>query len=73
MIEVDGYRLLTDPTFDPPSDYELAYARLTKTGQPAIDRDQIGAIGPLLCLVISNIWTISIAPPELFLQRGCAF
>ena len=21
LIEVDGYRLLTDPTFDPPNDY----------------------------------------------------
>src|SRR6185295_19577662 len=24
LIEVDGYRLLTDPTFDPPSHYEVA-------------------------------------------------
>jgi L-ascorbate metabolism protein UlaG (beta-lactamase superfamily) len=27
LIEVAGYRLLTDPTFDPPGDYELSYHR----------------------------------------------
>ena len=36
LIEVAGYRLLTDPTFDPPGDYELSYARFTKTGRPAV-------------------------------------
>ena len=48
LIEVAGYRLLTDPTFDPPGDYELSYARLTKTGWPAVDGDQIGPIDAVL-------------------------
>ena len=48
LIEVAGHRLLTDPTFDPPGDYELSYARLTKTGRPAVDGDQIGPIDAVL-------------------------
>jgi len=48
LIEVAGYRLLTNPTFDPPGDYELSYARLTMTGRPAVDGDQIGPIDPVL-------------------------
>jgi hypothetical protein len=51
LIEVAGHRLLTDPTFDPPGDYELSYARLTKTGRPAVDGDQIG---PIDAVVLSH-------------------
>jgi L-ascorbate metabolism protein UlaG (beta-lactamase superfamily) len=48
VIAVDGYRLLTDPTFDPPGDYELAYTRLAKLARPAVGSDQIGPIDAVL-------------------------
>jgi L-ascorbate metabolism protein UlaG (beta-lactamase superfamily) len=48
LIDVDGYRLLTDPTFDPPGDYELSYTRLSKLGRPAVDCDQIGRVDAVL-------------------------
>jgi len=48
LIAVAGYRLLTDPTFDPPGDYELSYTRLTKLGRPAVGGDQIGPIDSVL-------------------------
>ena len=48
LIEVDGYRLLTDPTFDPPGDYQLPYTRLRKTGHPAIKSEQILPIDAVL-------------------------
>ena len=72
LIEVDGYRLLTGPTFDPPSDYELAYARLTKTGRPAVDGDQIGAIDAVLLSHQQHLDNLDRAGGA-FLQRGCAF
>lgn len=48
LIELDGFRLLTDPTFDPPGDYELPHVKLTKTAGPALDIDAIGPIDAVL-------------------------
>jgi L-ascorbate metabolism protein UlaG (beta-lactamase superfamily) len=34
LIEIDGFRLLTDPTFDAPGAYQLPHVKLEKlTGQ----------------------------------------
>ena len=41
LIELDGFRLLTDPTFDGPGEYALSYVTLKKTGNPALSPDQI--------------------------------
>jgi L-ascorbate metabolism protein UlaG (beta-lactamase superfamily) len=48
LIEVDGFRLLTDPTFDPPGDYRLPYTTLRKTSRPALTSDQIGRVDAVL-------------------------
>jgi L-ascorbate metabolism protein UlaG (beta-lactamase superfamily) len=48
LIEIGGFRLLTDPTFDTPGDYRLPYATLTKTTGPALDEDAIGPIDAVL-------------------------
>lgn len=48
LIELDGFRLLTDPTFDPPGDYELPHVKLTKTAGPALGIDDIGPIDAVL-------------------------
>ena len=44
LIELNGFRLLTDPTFDAPGEYELSYVTLKKTGNPALSPDQIGPV-----------------------------
>jgi L-ascorbate metabolism protein UlaG (beta-lactamase superfamily) len=48
LIEIAGFRLLTDPTFDAPGDYQLPHVTLTKTAGPALALDAIGAIDAVL-------------------------
>lgn len=47
LIELDGIRLLTDPTFDEPGSYPGAVT-LTKTAGPALSAEQIGDIDAVL-------------------------
>jgi predicted amidohydrolase len=42
LIEVGGFRFLTDPTFDPPGDYALPHVTLRKTAGPALGPDEVG-------------------------------
>jgi L-ascorbate metabolism protein UlaG (beta-lactamase superfamily) len=48
LIEIGGFRLLTDPTFDEPQDYALPHVTLTKTAGPALRADQVGAVDAVL-------------------------
>jgi L-ascorbate metabolism protein UlaG (beta-lactamase superfamily) len=48
LIEFDGFRFLTDPTFDGPGEYRLPYVTLTKTSRPAIALSDIGPIDAVL-------------------------
>ena len=48
LIEAGGFRLLTDPTFDAPGEYQLRYAKLVKTSGPALSADRIGATDAVL-------------------------
>ena len=48
VIEIGGFRLLTDPTFDPPGEYELPYVRLVKTVGPALAPSEIGTVDAVL-------------------------
>ena len=48
LIEIGGFRLLTDPTFDAPGDYQLPHVKLTKTASPAVGTDSLGAIDAVL-------------------------
>jgi len=43
LVEMTGFRILTDPTFDPPSRYEVGGIVLEKTAGPALTADQVGA------------------------------
>lgn len=47
LIEIDGFRLLTDPTFDPPGEYEGAVV-LRKLAGPAVPAADIGAVDAVL-------------------------
>ena len=48
LIEIGGFRLLTDPTFDAPGEYKLPHVTLKKTSHPALSADQIGRVDAVL-------------------------
>lgn len=48
LIEVEGFRLLTDPTFDAPGDYKLPHVTLEKLEGPALSAEQIGPVDAVL-------------------------
>jgi L-ascorbate metabolism protein UlaG (beta-lactamase superfamily) len=51
VIDVGGFRLLTDPTFDAPQAYTSGPVRVEKTEGPAID---VGSIGPIDVILLSH-------------------
>jgi L-ascorbate metabolism protein UlaG (beta-lactamase superfamily) len=48
LIEVGGFRLLTDPTFDQPGEYDLPHVKLVKTTGPAVEPGHIGTVDAVL-------------------------
>ncbi len=48
LIEVGGFRLLTDPTFDAPGEYKLPHVTLKKTSRPALSAAEIGRVDAVL-------------------------
>ena len=48
LIEIDGFRLLTDPTFDAPGAYQLPHVKLEKLTGPALSADAVGEVDAVL-------------------------
>ena len=48
LIEIDGFLLLTDPTFDAPGTYQLPHVKLEKLSGPALQPDSIGDVDAVL-------------------------
>src|ERR1043166_1446828 len=48
LIDLDGFRLLTDPTFDGPGSYQLPHVKLEKLSSPAISADAVGPVDAVL-------------------------
>jgi L-ascorbate metabolism protein UlaG (beta-lactamase superfamily) len=48
LIEIDGFRLLTDPTFDAPGNYPLPHVTLEKLTGPALSAAAIGEVDAVL-------------------------
>ncbi len=48
LIEANGFRLLTDPTFDGPGEYKLPHVTLKKLTGPACRADQVGQVDAVL-------------------------
>ena len=48
LIEFDGFRLLTDPTFDAPGAYQLPHVKLEKLAGPAMSADAVGDVDAVL-------------------------
>ena len=53
IIEIGGVRLLTDPTFDEPGDYDLGGRVLTKTTPPALTPGGVG-VGEIDAVLLSH-------------------
>jgi hypothetical protein len=51
LIEAGGFRLLTDPTFDPPGAYRLPHVTLTKTAGPSLP---VAAVEPIDAVLLSH-------------------
>ena len=61
LIELDGFRLLTDPTFDAPGAYQLPHVKLEKVTGPAFGVDKVGR-SMRCCSATISIRTISTIP-----------
>jgi L-ascorbate metabolism protein UlaG (beta-lactamase superfamily) len=48
LIEANGFRLLTDPTFDAPGEYKLPHVTLKKLTGPTRMADQVGQVDAVL-------------------------
>jgi L-ascorbate metabolism protein UlaG (beta-lactamase superfamily) len=48
LIEIDGFRLLTDPTFDAPGAFQLPHVKLEKLTGPALGAEAIGNVDAVL-------------------------
>src|SRR6202012_888936 len=49
LIEIDGFRLLTDPTFDAPgTTYQLPHVKLEKLQGPALSAASVGKVDAVL-------------------------
>jgi L-ascorbate metabolism protein UlaG (beta-lactamase superfamily) len=48
MIEIDGIRLVTDPTFDPPGPHPSGAVKLEKTEGPALSAEEVGPVDAVL-------------------------
>src|SRR5262245_65698280 len=48
LIEANGFRLLTDPTFDAPGEYQLPHVTLKKLSGPARTAAQVGQVDAAL-------------------------
>lgn len=48
LLEIAGFRLVTDPTFDPPGTYDSAGIRLEKKRGPALAADAVGSVDAVL-------------------------
>jgi L-ascorbate metabolism protein UlaG (beta-lactamase superfamily) len=48
LVEIDGVRIVTDPTFDAPGVYRLAHVTLEKLSGPALSAEVIGEVDAVL-------------------------
>ncbi len=71
LIEVDGFRLLTDPTFDAPVAYQLPHVKLEKLTGPALKPEAMAMSMPTRSATTS-IRITSIIPASTFWPRQSA-
>jgi len=63
LIEANGFRVLTDPTFDAPGEYQLPHVTLKKVAGPARTAEQIGQVDAVL---LSHDQAYAMGAPRIF-------
>ncbi len=48
LLEIDGVRIVTDPTFDAPGAYQLPHVKLEKLVGPAVTAESVGEVDAVL-------------------------
>jgi hypothetical protein len=71
LIEIDGFRLLTDPTFDAPGAYQLPHVKLEKLTGRRLSR-RPSAMSMRCCSATTSIRITSIIPARTFWPRQSA-
>jgi L-ascorbate metabolism protein UlaG (beta-lactamase superfamily) len=65
LIEMAGMRLLTDPTFDPPTQYEARGVMLKKTAGPAVSAEVVGPVDAVLLSHDQHLDNLDRVPPRM--------
>ena len=73
LIEIDGFRLLTDPTFDTPRAYQLPHVKLEKLAGPALSAEAIGEVDAVLLSHDQHADNLDRAGRELLPRAGRVF
>ncbi len=74
LIEIGGFRLLTDPTFDAPRSYERpGLAALVKTRGPALALEELGRIDAVLLSHDQHADNLDLSGRALLPQAGAVF
>src|SRR5262245_61056314 len=72
LLEINGVRLLTDPTFDPPGEYQLPHVTLRKTAPPSMSIDDLGRIDAVLLSHDQHADNLDVTG-RAFLGTACVF
>jgi len=73
LIEMGSFRLLTDPTFDPPGLYQEKPVRFEKTSGPAIPADAVGALDAILLSHDQHLDNLDKSGRALLPRAGATF
>jgi len=73
LIETGRFRLLTDPTFDPPGLYQEKPVRFEKTSGPAVAVDAIGALDAVLLTHDQHLDNLDRSGRALLPRAGTTF
>lgn len=70
LIDIGGFRFLTDPTFDKPGEYQLPYTVLRKTAAPALTVDEIVPVDAVLLSHDQHVDNLDHAGRDFLAQAG---
>jgi L-ascorbate metabolism protein UlaG (beta-lactamase superfamily) len=73
LIDLNGFHLLTDPTFDPPQSYDLGPVTLVKESGPALPADGLGPIDAVLLSHDQHADNLDAAGRALLPRAGAVF
>jgi L-ascorbate metabolism protein UlaG (beta-lactamase superfamily) len=73
LIDIDGFRLLTDPTFDAPGRYTSGAVTLEKTAGPALTAEEVGPVDAVLLSHDQHLDNLDHAGRAFLAKAGATF